>query len=45
MREDSIYDRAAPIPDVAPSPDRNAFLHEVIATVDETARVLEVQLA
>jgi hypothetical protein len=30
---------------VAPSPDRNAFLHEVIAAVDEAAGVLEVQLA
>ncbi|HKS81793.1 MAG TPA: hypothetical protein VJR23_09840 [Candidatus Acidoferrales bacterium] len=43
--EGDIYDRAAPIPDVAPSPDRNAFLHEVIAAVDEAASVLEVQLA
>jgi hypothetical protein len=43
--DNDIYDRAAPIPDVAPSPDRNAFLHEVISTVDEAARVLEVQLA
>jgi hypothetical protein len=29
-----IYDRAAPIPDTTPSPDRNAFLHEVAALVD-----------
>jgi len=29
-----IYDRAAPIPDMTPSPDRNAFLHEVAALVD-----------
>ncbi|HLG94722.1 MAG TPA: hypothetical protein VKX49_00270 [Bryobacteraceae bacterium] len=43
--ESDIYDRAAPIPDVAPSPDRNAFLHEVIAAVDEAASVLKVQLA
>jgi len=43
--DSDIYDRAAPIPDVAPSPDRNAFLHEVIAAVDEAASVLEVQLA
>jgi hypothetical protein len=26
---EQIYDRAAPIPDVTPSPDRNTFLHEV----------------
>lgn len=25
--DNDIYDRAAPIPDIAPSPDRNAFLH------------------
>jgi hypothetical protein len=29
-----IYDRAAPIPDMTPSPDRNAFLHEVATLVD-----------
>lgn len=29
-----IYERAAPIPDVTPSPDRNSFLHEVAAEVD-----------
>jgi len=28
-----IYERAAPIPDVTPSPDRNSFLHEVAAEV------------
>ena len=43
--DNDIYDRAAPIPNVAPSPDRNAFLHEVIALVDDAAAVLEVQLA
>ncbi len=31
---EQIYDRAAPIPDVTPSPDRNTFLHEVAALVD-----------
>lgn len=30
-----IYDRAAPIPDVTPSPDRNSFLHEVAAVVED----------
>jgi hypothetical protein len=29
-----IYERAAPIPDATPSPDRNAFLHEVAAVVE-----------
>lgn len=29
-----IYDRAAPVPDATPSPDRNSFLHEVAAVVD-----------
>jgi len=31
---EQIYDRAAPIPDVTPSPDRNSFLHEVAAAVE-----------
>lgn len=31
---EQIYDRAAPIPDVTPSPDRNSFLHKVAALVD-----------
>lgn len=31
---EQIYDRAAPIPDVTPSPDRNSFLHEVAGLVD-----------
>jgi hypothetical protein len=29
-----IYERAAPIPDMTPSPDRNSFLHEVAAIVE-----------
>jgi len=29
-----IYERAAPILDVTPSPDRNSFLHEVAAVLD-----------
>ena len=32
---EQIYQPAAPIPDVTPSPDRNAFLHEVAAAVRE----------
>ncbi len=42
--KDDIYERAAPIPDVAPSPDRNQFLHNVIALVDEAAREAAVTL-
>jgi hypothetical protein len=45
MIETDVYDRAAPVPNVAPSLDRNAFLHEVIALVDEAAATLEVKLA
>jgi len=45
MIETDIYDRAAPVPNVAPSLDRNAFLHEVIVLVDEAAATLEVKLA
>lgn len=34
---DDIYDPAAPIPDITPSPDRNLFLHEVVAEVEGAA--------
>jgi energy-coupling factor transporter ATP-binding protein EcfA2 len=34
---DEIYEPAAPVPDVTPSPDRNQFLHEVIAEVEKAA--------
>ncbi len=40
-----IYEPAAPIPDVAPSPDRNEFIREVIgevkAAAEETGAILE----
>ncbi len=39
-----IYDRAAPIPNVTPSPDQNSFLHEVAAVVDKVAEELRVGL-
>lgn len=39
-----IYERAAPIPDAAPSPDRNQFLHEVISIVDDAGRGASVKL-
>lgn len=42
---DRIYEPAAPIPDVAPSPDRNEFIREVIgqvkAAAEETGAILE----
>ena len=42
---DEIYEPAAPIPDVTPSPDRNQFLREVIVEVEgaaqETRAILE----
>lgn len=34
---DRIYEPAAPAPDVTPSPDRNQFLHQVVAAVEEAA--------
>ena len=41
---DEIYDRAAPVPDIVPSPERNKFLHEVMdviqSVVDETGAML-----
>jgi hypothetical protein len=35
---DQIYNRAAPIPDVTPSPDRNQFLREVSEQVENAAQ-------
>lgn len=39
-----IYQPAAPIPDVTPSPDRNAFLHEVAAAVKEACSEVGAKL-
>lgn len=39
-----IYDRAAPIPDVTPSPDRNAFLQEVAEATREAAESVGAKL-
>lgn len=33
-----IYDRAAPVPDLTPSPDRNSFLHDVAAVVESVCQ-------
>ena len=35
---DRIYEPAAPAPDVTPSPDRNQFLHQVVAAVEKAAQ-------
>ena len=40
-----IYDRAAPIPDLTPSPDRNAFLHEVASMVESVCEEVGARLA
>jgi hypothetical protein len=40
----AIYERAAPVPDVTPSPDRNEFLHEVAEAVEKAATELGVRL-
>lgn len=40
-----IYERAAPIPDMTPSPDRNSFLHEVAALVESGCEEVGAKLA
>lgn len=39
-----IYEKAAPIPDLTPSPDRNKFLHEVLAIIGKTCDELDILL-
>lgn len=39
-----IYDKAAPIPDVVPSPDRNKFLKDVFEVVEQAAESTGVTL-
>jgi len=39
-----IYDRAAPVPDVTPSPDRNSFLHEVATLVESICKEMGASL-
>lgn len=41
---DEIYEPAAPVPDVTPSPDRNQFLREVVAEVEDAAKQTGVVL-
>ena len=39
-----IYDKAAPVPDLTPSPDQNKFLHEVLALVEATCKEQHIRL-
>lgn len=39
-----IYDRAAPIPDVTPSPDRNGFLEDVANAIKHSAEAIGAYL-
>ncbi|MGH8549857.1 MAG: hypothetical protein ACRERU_14880 [Methylococcales bacterium] len=41
---EEIYDKAAPVPDLTPSPDRNKFLHEVLEVVEATCQELKITL-
>ena len=41
---EGIYDKAAPVPDLTPSPDRNKFLHEVLALVEATCSEQNIRL-
>ena len=39
-----IYDKAASVPDLTPSPDRNKFLHEVLALVEASCEEQDIGL-
>lgn len=39
-----IYQKAAPVPDLTPSPDRNNFLHEVLGLFELTCKELKIGL-
>ena len=39
-----VYDLAAPVPDVTPSPDRNAFLQDVAAVTRESVELVGATL-
>jgi hypothetical protein len=41
---DDVYGQAAPVPAIAPTPDRNRFLHEIVEVVMESAHHCEVEL-
>jgi hypothetical protein len=42
--DEDIYESAAPVPDVTPSPDRNQFLRDVVAEVEAAATETGAQL-
>lgn len=39
-----VYGNAAPVPAIAPTPDRNRFLHEIVELVNEAAQECDVEL-
>ncbi len=41
---DEIYEAAAPVPDMTPSPDRNQFLREVLEEVEAAASAVGIEL-
>ena len=41
---EGIYGKAAPVPDLTPSPDQNKFLHEVLALVETTCKEQNIRL-
>lgn len=41
---EEIFMRNVPIPGATPSPDQNEFLHSIIATVEEAAEEIDVEL-
>ncbi len=43
-RISEIFGRNVPVPNAAPSPDQNDFLHAVLATVEDAAKEIEVVL-
>jgi len=42
--EEEIYQPAAPVPDVTPSPDRNQFLRDVVTEVEAAAEQVRTLL-
>lgn len=42
--DESIYRKAAPVPNLTPSPDRNKFLHEVLELVESACHELNIKL-
>ena len=41
---EQVYNRAAPVPDITPSPDRNQFLREVVSEVEQAAEEVGAHL-